>query len=200
MVNFLVYGFQSIKVDCERKEWFPILFHRDYITTTKSVCRCEILDLQFLVTCYFYRPQRSCVKVIFSEACVKNSVGGGGLLASVHAGIHHPHPLGSHPAGQTPLGRHPPGRHPWADTRPQQMSTAADGTHRTWMHSCYLIYFQRCVSFKQQTCALKWCTVNAIGWVALIVKTVLHYNAWIWYGHRDSSGRHQEVPIFCQQF
>ena len=98
----------------------------------------------------------------------------GGLLASVHAGIHHPHPLGSHPAGQTPLGRHPPGRHPWADTRPQQMSTAADGTHRTGMHSCYLIYFQRCVSFKQQTCALKSCTVNAIGWVEFDMDTEIH--------------------------
>ena len=28
--------------------------------------------------CHCYRPQRSCGKVIFSEACVKNSVHGGG--------------------------------------------------------------------------------------------------------------------------
>ena len=33
---------------------------------------------------YFYRPQRSCGKVMFSEACVKNSVhtGGGGVCPS----------------------------------------------------------------------------------------------------------------------
>ena len=33
---------------------------------------------------YFYRPQRSWGKVIFSEACVKNSVNGGGVLVSQH--------------------------------------------------------------------------------------------------------------------
>ena len=56
-----------------------------------------------------------------------------GVSASVHAGI------------DTPLGRHPPADtpHPWADTplwadtpqadntSPQQMATAADGTHPT---------------------------------------------------------------------
>ena len=55
-------------------------------------------------------------------------------------------PLGKHP---TPLGRHPPGqmphlgRPPWADTPswqtlPQQMASAADSTHPTGMHSCYI--------------------------------------------------------------
>ena len=47
--------------------------------------------------------------------------------------------------GRHPLGRHPPGRHPHpqADTpgrppgkHPRQMTTAADGTHPTGMHSC----------------------------------------------------------------
>ena len=54
-----------------------------------------------------YRPQRSCVKVIFSQACVKNSVHRG-VSALVHAGIH---PPGRHPppwADTTPSGRHPP--------------------------------------------------------------------------------------------
>ena len=64
--------------------------------------------LQFWRIWHFYHPQRSCGKVIFSQACVKNSVGG--VSASVHAGIH---PLGQTPPGQThPLGRH----HPQADT------------------------------------------------------------------------------------
>ena len=41
---------------------------------------------------YLYRPQRSCVNVIFSQACVKNSVHGGGgeVSASLYAGIHPP--------------------------------------------------------------------------------------------------------------
>ena len=116
MVNFLVYRFQSIKVDCERKEWFPILFHRDYITTTKSVCRCEILDLQWLVICYFYRPQRSCGKVIFSEACVKNFVHRRGVcLGACWDTPPPPHP------GQTP---------PWADT-PQADTPRADTPRQT---------------------------------------------------------------------
>ena len=72
----------------------------------------------------FYYPQRSWGKVIFSEACVKNSVHRGGSLL-LHAGIHPPgtrgrHPprsIGRHPPEQThsprTRGRHPPGsRHP----------------------------------------------------------------------------------------
>ena len=64
-----------------------------------------------------YRPQRSCGKVMLSQACVKNSVGGG-LSVAVHAGIHTP-------------GRHPPGQTP-----PLPVATAADGTYPTGMHSC----------------------------------------------------------------
>ena len=49
--------------------------------------------------------------------------GGGGVADS---------PIGRHPLyGQTP---------PWADT-PPQMVTAADGTHPTGMHSCYLHFY-----------------------------------------------------------
>ena len=35
----------------------------------------------------FYRPQQSWGKVIFSEACVKNSVGGGGGIPACLAGF-----------------------------------------------------------------------------------------------------------------
>ena len=48
-----------------------------------------------------YRLQQSCCKVILSQACVKNSVHGGGVVsASVHAGIHPP-PGQTHPPVQT---------------------------------------------------------------------------------------------------
>ena len=49
-------------------------------------------------TVYIYRPQRKCGKVIFSQACVKNSVRGGCLPQCM--------------LGYTPPGRHPPDRHP----------------------------------------------------------------------------------------
>ena len=88
---------------------------------------------------FFTVRKRSCGKVMFSQAYVKNSVGE--VSASVHAGIHTPPwantPLGRHPPGQTPPpGRHPlvdipradpPGRHPPGQTPPpQQTATAAD--------------------------------------------------------------------------
>ena len=81
-----------------------------------------------LLIWYYYRPQRSCGKLIFSEASVKNSVQGGGS-ASVHAGIHHnpwadprpPPPWADTlpwqtPPGQTSPGRHPPGQTPFPHT------------------------------------------------------------------------------------
>ena len=70
----------------------------------------------WLIWYYHYRPQRSCGKVMFSQACVKNSVHRGRVSASMHAGIHPlpgSHPPGRHPTGQTPPapGRHRPGGH-----------------------------------------------------------------------------------------
>ena len=59
----------------------------------------------------FYRPRRSCGKVIFSQACVKNSVhmGGGGVCLR-HVGIH---PPGRHPPREDTFpGRQPPGQIP----------------------------------------------------------------------------------------
>ena len=83
-----------------------------------------------------YRPQRSWGKVIFSEACVKNSVRGGGS-APLHAGIHpppgpeagtppgtrgrHPQTRGRHPPTRNRI-RHPPGPEagtPWDQTPPR---------------------------------------------------------------------------------
>ena len=58
----------------------------------------------------------SCGKVMFSQACVKNSVHGGGGGGGVHPLDRHP--LGRYPSGQTPLGQTPPPRQTpsWANT------------------------------------------------------------------------------------
>ena len=85
-----------------------------------------------------YRPQRSCGKVMLSQACVKNSVHRGGRVVwqtppradtpfPVHAGIH--------PTTQCMLGHTPLPSACW-DTPPP--ATAVDGTHPTGMHSCLL--------------------------------------------------------------
>ena len=104
-------------------------------------------------------------KVIFSVACVKNSVHRGGTSSSTpppRAGT--PNPPGQVPPGRYPLGRYPPGLippghlppghrytpgqvHPWAGTPPGPVHAGrygqqAGGTHPTGMHSCYT-----CVSF-----------------------------------------------------
>ena len=79
---------------------------------------------------YFDRPQRSCGKVISSQACAKNSVHRGRCLPQCMLGYtppgRHPRPRGRHP-----IFRHPPGRH-----SPPPTATAADGTHPTGMLSC----------------------------------------------------------------
>ena len=60
-----------------------------------------------------YRPQQSCGKVMFLHLSVILSTGG--MSASVHAGIHTPHP-------PPPLGRHPH----WTDTPHWQTAPWAD--------------------------------------------------------------------------
>ena len=81
----------------------------------------------------YYRPRRSCEGYVFTPVC--HSVHGGGS-ASVHAGIP-PHPQGAgtpppeHPGTRSPRSRQP--TPPGAET-----ATAADDTHPTGMHSCYL--------------------------------------------------------------
>ena len=97
-----------------------------------------VLTQPRLLNCFepnIYRPQRSWAKVIFSQACVKNSVHGGGgrVSASVHAGIHTPPrtrhtPPGADPPDQadTPGARHTP---LGADTPPDQAHPPGPGTH-----------------------------------------------------------------------
>ena len=85
---------------------------------------------------HFYRPQRSCDKVMFLHVSV--------ILSTGVSGRHHPR--------QTPLGRHPWGTctHPSprqlthghttrTDTLHPVTATVADGTHPTGMHSCWKI-------------------------------------------------------------
>ena len=56
--------------------------------------------------------------VMFSEACVRNTVHWG-MSASVHAGMPHTPPRSRHPPRQTPPGsRHPQSRHPLEQTLP----------------------------------------------------------------------------------
>ena len=79
------------------------------------------IPAEFGAKTYIYRPQRSCGKVMFSQASVILSTGD---------------------VAETPLGRHPPGRHPLCpvhagiNSPPPPMATAVDGTHPTGMHSC----------------------------------------------------------------
>ena len=76
----------------------------------------------------FYRPQRSCGKVMFSQASV--------ILFTGRRGV-----------AETPRADTPPRPvHAWINTPPAQCmlgytppptATAADGTHPTGMHSCW---------------------------------------------------------------
>ena len=100
----------------------------------------------------FYRPQRSWAKVIFSEACVKNSVHGGGCgsgpggVSEIFSGGSEIFGGGSEIFGGSPifffffffnffspqkifLGCTPP---------PPRDGQCAAGTHPTGMHSCFL--------------------------------------------------------------
>ena len=78
---------------------------------------------------------------MFLHLSVNHSVHRGDVCPSACWDTHTP--LCRHPPGQTSpwtdtrqadtsLDRHPPGRHP------QQMATAADRTHPTEMHSCFV--------------------------------------------------------------
>ena len=83
------------------------------------------------IDCDCCRSQRSCGKVMFSQACVKDSVHGGGGVSQ-------------HALGQTPpWADTPPVRHPPRQTVPPSTATAADGTHHTGMHYCTLNFCSR---------------------------------------------------------
>ena len=110
--------------------------------------------------------KRRCGKIMFSRACIKNSVYGGGVQPHP-LGRHPPgrHPADRHPLGRHPLGRHPLCKHPQADiprqTHPlplvdtplppaHQTASASDGTHPTGMHSCCFNVYFYCSSMPNQ--------------------------------------------------
>ena len=82
----------------------------------------------------YYHPQRSCSKVIFSQASVSHFTRGEGRGVSdrhppVHAGIHPP-PIPVH------VGIHPHAQCMLVYSPLPPVATAADGTHPTGMHPC----------------------------------------------------------------
>ena len=102
---------------------------------------------------YYYRPQRSCGKVMFLHLSVILSRGGQGVC--------HTHPWADTPwadtpspwadtlPGQRPLARHPLGIHPPGHTPPGQTPPGqcmlgygqqAGGTHPTGMQSWYKLF------------------------------------------------------------
>ena len=74
-------------------------------------------------------------KVIFSEACVKNSVHGGSTWSGTSGQVH---PLGRYtPKDQVhPLGRYPPNRYTLRAVHAARYRQEAGDTHPTGMHSC----------------------------------------------------------------
>ena len=92
-----------------------------------------------------YRPQRSWVKVIFSQACVKNSVHRGGLRRTPpdQADHHPPRTKENPPTRQTT----PPGT---KDTA--AYSQWAASMHPTGMHSCFLVLFMPQFFYKVAHC------------------------------------------------
>ena len=83
-------------------------------TADNNACSSDLMTI--VCNRYYYRPQRSCGKVMFSQASVILFTGGWD-------------PPGRHPRqtplpGRHPLGRHPPWVHtPWPDT-PRQTTPA----------------------------------------------------------------------------
>ena len=85
-------------------------FHIHSLAFLVSLCRRPVSTMR--IPMYFYRPQRSCGRVMFLHVSVI-------LFTGLGSGRHPPQ-------ADTPPGRHPP----------LGTATAADGTHPTGMYSC----------------------------------------------------------------
>ena len=88
-----------------------------------------------------YRPQRSYVKVMFSQACVKNSVHKGGV-ADTNQTSRHPSPPDQADTPPPDQAETPPDQADKPSRPTGETATAADSTHPTGMHSCYIIWIQ----------------------------------------------------------
>ena len=101
----------------------------------------------------------SCGKVMFSQACVKNSLREVSTSASSGEGClplglpRQPPPPADTPPRQTPLL----GRHPQAD--PPEMGTSVDSTHPTLMHSCQTLCYKAAM-FNEKTSKLTIILIN----------------------------------------
>ena len=91
--------------------------------------------------CFITVRNSSCGKVMFSQACVKNSVRG-----EVYTPPDTDPPPGQTPHlpdtawADTPLDTHPRHNPPRQTPPPTPTTTAADDTHPTGMHSCTSVY------------------------------------------------------------
>ena len=82
-----------------------------------------------------YRPQRSWGKLIFSVACVKNSVHRGGLP---HCMLGYHRPVSRHPRDQIPLDQTPPrDQTPSWDQTPQEIR-ATSGRYASYWNAILL--------------------------------------------------------------
>ena len=72
---------------------------------------------------------------VFTGVCL--STGGKGGRGVYIPWAYHPRQI-SPPPAITPGQTHPTQTPAWADPPPDQTATAADGTHPTGMHSCFL--------------------------------------------------------------
>ena len=94
---------------------FPILHDVFFLTS-----RAYIVESSAPILCVcFYRPQRSCEGYVFTGVCL--STGG----VSVHGGVSAPGRAGIPACTE-------------ADPPAGETATAADGTHPTGMHSCFI--------------------------------------------------------------
>ena len=105
----------------------------------------------------YYRPQRSCGKVMFLHLSVSHSVHRGGVCLSAcwdtppgrYTPLGRYTPWQVHPPGRyTPLGRYTPWQlHPWADTPPGQVHPPRQSPQRTVriLLECFLVcnFFHR---------------------------------------------------------
>ena len=136
------------------------LYYAEHCTESDSDYDLNPWSLLHYCT-HFYQPQLSWVKLMFLQASVILSMGGG-VFASVHAGIPPPRtrhpppgpdtPWADTPPDQTPMGPDPRWTTtPWDQTPPRSRHSPplglfffalaygqrAAGTHPTGMHSCW---------------------------------------------------------------
>ena len=107
-----------------------------FIVTCKLVSSTLMVHVLNSILIY-YRPQRSCGKVIFSQASVSHSVHRGEGRSGRYPRAH---PLGTHTQAQTPppLGRHPLGRHPPVRTTPPPPGGHCSGQYASYWNAFLL--------------------------------------------------------------